>query len=827
MYNASVERLAKIISDPRSNGENKGLQPRKPTFRIHIGLAEGWFSLFLLATVVYSTIWSVQAAGWVNNLNILSLTTLFGLVVGVIAAKQQRFPRVAVHLVVTGLGIVIALWQTAGADYHGSVTALINGMHQWLLTSIAGAESTDDSIFLFFITALGFILAYTSAWLVYRTRTPWLMVVANAVVLLINLSNIEAGYIIFLVVFLVASLLLLLRFNLYESMKRWKRQGMRCADDLGWDVMQAGALISIGILIFSWLLPWGYTNDRAAQVWNSNSNPWVQLQNLWNRVIYVTGGSSPSNRGNFTSTLVLAGNPNLNNDIVFTVKTSDNTPQYLESLSYDTYTGRSWASSPTSSTSLNPNDSVYNDFSAQRLVQQVITVVNPPGEQYSYLLGAPQIVSVDQSAVVQTSNADGSVLAWLRKGGKLAAGDRYTVLSYVSGADIKTLRSVPLPANSPQLPANFDGPIPVTYYEPAILNSYLQFPKTLDPSILRLAQRITADAPTMYDKAVALESYLRNNYTYDVHIQFPSGEEAVSWFLFRSGNRAFCNYFATAMTVMARELGIPARVVAGYTQGTYDTKNREWVIRGTDAHSWTQIYFAGYGWVNFEPSAGFSTFTRPPPGSTTTGAVTPGGQGTAAGPTKLTKKNIDPSEAAGSGGATQGQTQTQWGQQAGIALGSVILLILFSLMLFSLWWQRLFRSYKLSKQIYGRISLLANWAGIPIEPSQTPYEYIHTLSTVTPEQAVTLERFGDIYVRELWADPASSEHPERTGEAGELPSLWKRLQPALFLYVLRHPYFLRSLSARVGRFLRNRRTRVTTARLNEGEVKVEEVEESL
>ncbi len=826
MYNASVERLAKIISDPRSNGEHKGLRPRKPTFRIHIGLEEGWFSLFLLATVIYSTVWCVQAAGWVNNLGILSLTTLFGLIAGVIAAKQQRFPRVLVHLVATGLGILIALWQTAGADYHGSVSALINGMHQWLLISIGGGVGTDDSIFLFFITALGFILAYTSAWLVYRTRAPWLMVVANAVVLLINLSNIEAGYIVFLVVFLIASLLLLLRFNLYESMMRWRRQGMRCADDLGWDVMQAGALISIGILIFSWLLPWGYTNDQAAQVWNSDSNPWVQLQNLWNRVFYVTGGSSPSNRGNFTNTLVLAGNPNLNNDVVFTVKTSDNAPQYLESLSYDTYTGRSWASSPTSSTPLNPNDSVYNDFTAQRAIQQEITVVNPPGEQYSYLLGAPQIVSVDQSAVVQTSTTDGSVVTWLRKAGKLAAGDHYTVLSYVSAADIKTLRSVPLPADSPQLPANFDGPIPVTYYDPAILSSYLQFPKSLDHAILRLAQRITADAPTMYDKAIALESYLRINYAYDVHIQLPSDEEGVSWFLFRSGNRGFCNYFATAMTIMARELGIPARVVAGYTHGVYDTAHHRWVIHGTDAHSWTQIYFAGYGWVNFEPSAGFPTFSRPLPGSSTTGTITPGGGGST-GTTKPVNNRNKLLDNADAGGAQSTQTQTSWGQPAGLALGSVILLILFGLIFFSLWWRRLFRGYKLSKQIYGRISLLANWAGIPIERSQTPYESIHTLSTVTPEQTVTLERFGDIYVRELWADPTSSEHPDRTGEARELPGLWKRLQPALFLYVLRHPYFLRSLAARLGRFLRSRRRRVSTARPNEGEVKVEEVEESV
>src|SRR5438874_13011849 len=98
-------------------------------------------------------------------------------------------------------------------------------MQKWFVTVVAGGVGVDDSIFLFLITALGFLLAYTSAWLVYRTRKPWLMILANAIVLLINLSNIEDGYIVFLVVFLIASLLLVLRFNLYESSVAWKRKG--------------------------------------------------------------------------------------------------------------------------------------------------------------------------------------------------------------------------------------------------------------------------------------------------------------------------------------------------------------------------------------------------------------------------------------------------------------------------------------------------------------------------------------------------------------------------------------------------------------------------
>jgi len=95
---------------------------------------------------------------------------------------------------------------------------------------------------------------------------------------------------------------------------------------------------------------------------------------------------------------------------------------------------------------------------------------------------------------------------------------------------------------------------------------------------------------------------------------------------------------------------------------------------------------------------------------------------------------------------------------------------------------------------------MASWAGIKLRTSQTPYEYVQELATVTPKDSALIERFGDIYVRERWADPESEEHPRRNGELAELPGMWSRLQPRLFLYVLRHPHFLRSLPLRVGNF---------------------------
>jgi hypothetical protein len=313
------------------------------------------------------------------------------------------------------------------------------------------------------------------------------------------------------------------------------------------------------------------------------------------------------------ASLTLDGGANLNQNIVFLVKSSEG-GQYLAAISFATYDGHTWQTAAVSSSQLPANKRTISEGSPVHLVTQHITVVTPAGEQQPYIFGAGQIASVDQPTTLLIDKTTGSPIAVLGNNGKpLAAGGQYTVQSYVSSADIATLRSIPFPADAPKLPPNFDGPLPPAYYHPAILSTYLQHPDNLDPNILRLAQSIVANAhaTTMYDKALALEDYLRSNYKYNVNVNLPPGQEGVSWFLFRSGNQGFCNYFASAMTIMARLLGMPARVVDGYTNGQYDPKHNEWVIRGVDAHLWTQIYFAGYGWINFEPSLGFSQFTRP------------------------------------------------------------------------------------------------------------------------------------------------------------------------------------------------------------------------
>jgi transglutaminase-like putative cysteine protease len=139
-----------------------------------------------------------------------------------------------------------------------------------------------------------------------------------------------------------------------------------------------------------------------------------------------------------------------------------------------------------------------------------------------------------------------------------------------------------------------------TTYPSDIRATYLQLP-ALDPRIPALAQQITAHSATPYDKASAIEAYLRTHYGYTLDLTGTPPADPLAYFLFtrRAGH---CEYFASAMTVMVRSLGIPARYINGFLPGEYNDVDGEYVIRASDAHSWVEVYFPDYGWITFDPT---------------------------------------------------------------------------------------------------------------------------------------------------------------------------------------------------------------------------------
>src|SRR5580704_10787986 len=139
-----------------------------------------------------------------------------------------------------------------------------------------------------------------------------------------------------------------------------------------------------------------------------------------------------------------------------------------------------------------------------------------------------------------------------------------------------------------------------TEYPAEILLTYLQLPR-VDDRVLTLAKQITASADNNYDKATAIERYLRTHFGYTLQLPRTVSRDPIANFLFER-KQGHCEYFASAMAIMLRTLGIPTRVVNGFRTGEFNDLTSQYLVRGSNAHSWVEAYFPGYGWISFDPT---------------------------------------------------------------------------------------------------------------------------------------------------------------------------------------------------------------------------------
>ncbi len=139
-----------------------------------------------------------------------------------------------------------------------------------------------------------------------------------------------------------------------------------------------------------------------------------------------------------------------------------------------------------------------------------------------------------------------------------------------------------------------------TDYPPPVAATYLRLP-AVDPRVPQLAAQIIGPAQNDFDKAAAIENYLRTRYGYTLELPRTKVKDPIANFLFER-KRGHCEYFASSMAVMLRTQGIPSRVVNGFRSDEFNDLTGNYVVRAKDAHSWVEAYFPGYGWQTFDPT---------------------------------------------------------------------------------------------------------------------------------------------------------------------------------------------------------------------------------
>ncbi len=166
--------------------------------------------------------------------------------------------------------------------------------------------------------------------------------------------------------------------------------------------------------------------------------------------------------------------------------------------------------------------------------------------------------------------------------------------------------------SSAQAPAS--RPRPDYWQERLPKTHYMQLPaKKISSRVRNLAKTVTKDAKTPYEKALALRDYLRKNYPYKLNAEpTPKNKESADFFLFEL-KEGHCEYFATALVVLARSIRLPARIATGFSPGNYNTMDNFFEVYEYHAHAWTQIFIEDMGWLTFDATPPSQIVSRTTP----------------------------------------------------------------------------------------------------------------------------------------------------------------------------------------------------------------------
>jgi transglutaminase-like putative cysteine protease len=689
----------------------------------------GWFALPLYLVMISMYPLSLQHADWVDTSGHFWWLALLGVAFGTIVGNGKLRARRAI---LTGglVGMLLVMVSTVAAAPGGGLfrdrlVHLAILVNNWITQVLAGEAANDPTVFVLFLGSTVWAATFMGSLTLARAGRIWDAVLFNGGCLVVNVSVALTNLYPDLVVFTLAVLVLLVRIHIVNLQERWARQNIVPSGEMDWRLLRGGLTWTTVLVVLS--LVSATQRVGAAEVlngaWSTFESPYHRVEAEWQR--FFAGVSGPSRlRGvSFSDSIRLGQAPNLGDRVVFTVEAG--AAHFWRAVTYDFYTGAGWRTTETDKA-----DKIAVPTTDRQKFDARFDIVAPHA---NLLFAASEPVRADVPYQFQ-SGADRTYSTSLRALNRAQAQGSYTVTSFISIADKQTLRRL------------------APTYSDYIRAKYLQLPSTLPQRVKDLAHKVAGELPNAYDKAEAIESYLRSVYRYSSNVRAtPAGRDPVDYFLFDL-KEDFCEYFASSMVVMLRELGVPARIVEGFTTGTYDSGLDRYVVKEIDAHAWVEVYFPQYGWIEFEPTPSQAPFARVD--SDIIGSA--GGEGG------------DLSAGAGredAGGLGQNEldrgvddTDLSGGDPIALvrqidprpAIGFLALcVLLLALAVANFNWR--FRGLGPVESAWGKTRLLASYVGHPADPSQTTYEYASSLGATFPETSDPVKTLADVRVRQRYA----------------------------------------------------------------------------
>jgi len=744
---------------------------------------EDWLTFVLAAGVVLGVSISLEDSGWSRDMPDLTLVGMLALLLALLLARSP-LPMLLAWPVAVAAGVVVVAWRTLEAVGPGGLGTRVDAVYfrfeRWFHLAFNGGISNDSLPFNTLVIGLTWLGVFLSGWSIYRWHNAWLGLIPGGVALFMNMLLIDDTLPIEVFLYVMCGFLLVMRTNLVSQMRRWRAEGVSYPPLISLSFLHYTIWAGLFLMAASWIAPVGpFTTPPVV---GSLSSRFEGLGIHFARLAGPLSVHKIVPVHDYTAVLPFQGSIDLGERELLSVKVRDPTikgPIILRGAVYDEYASGGWKAGPRREVDVPTPivraatldaagaggrivpitvtveaDSVVGtvlftpgqplaagvpararfaegDITELATMREGVTFARLPGprvalpEDHGASLTDDEVlertpegwtglyVSRDDHGVVRAIGvvSAGQVpdVVVLSPRDRLQEGDSYTVLGLIRDVSPAELRAAP-----------FYG------YPQWFARAYLSLPEMPD-RVAALARRIAGAEPTAYDRAKAIESYLRT-FPIDYAIgDTPPGRDAVDYFLFEA-KAGYFDYHASAMVVLLRSLGVPARLAAGFVVDSqdFDKEAGAYVVQDQDAYAWAEVYFPGQGWVEFNPSPERPAELHPTQSSgditvppvdlndirdlpVSTGGLFP----------------LEPPEKSGQAGGAAGGGSG--GYPLWIAAG-VLALLAAVVGSAALGWRRSVAGLPYQQQLWEKTVRLAAWAGHPPQPGQTPASFAGALA---------------------------------------------------------------------------------------------------
>ncbi len=705
--------------------------------RITIAPADGWLTLGLVMMLCLSLAWSLDDAQLVigndGYTDFLTWVAIGGVLAGFIGPTVGwgRWKTFAIGSVFAALIAPIFVGAAASAT-GGSIGMLFRFTASEAVLAWRDLIMDDQGFTVavgHHLLILGLIVWGSSMFASYAAfghRRPLNAVLLIGVLLVANMSLTTRGQLPYLVLYTLAALFLLIRFHTFDEQNDWIRRRIGDPSALASLYIRGGTVFIVAAVFGALLLTQAAASAPLAGAWTDVGGRVIEWSQFLQKYLPVSGtgrsigpsfGSSANVVGVWTSDNGLA--------LTWETPTATDNPPYLAAVYYDDFTLHGWEVGDRTNVQRAAND---------ELLAGTNDAVTPKGRK-EYIVNVTPTLSrgfVYAPEMPLKMSGEGGLL--LTGGGYLGQVERptsnapYSVTSLIwddekaGGATVNKLRV-----------AGQDYPAGLLeeYGRDAVPEGTFTTPEARD-----LLDRIEAKAgDNPYDIAATMVATFQDprEFIYDSNVQdFRCDLSIVD--CFATTKHGYCEYYASTMVMMLRELDIPARMVEGFLPGKRIGQSNRWEVRNSDSHAWVQVYFPGFGWIDFDPTGGSIAALPALP----VGAVQPSAKpGPSAGASRGPRPDptLRGAEDQGPSGGINGRTNVPVGPL--IVAAVLLAVIVGGLALVA--WRRGPRGPTSPDDAYGMVTRFASRFGFAPRANQTVYEYAGALAELLPDSRPELE----------------------------------------------------------------------------------------